>query len=118
MVNNISYVKKNGEHDGHDVSVSGNIRWFLLRACCKVLFILLPGQLPRSRGCVHLGGSEPRKIRYFLAFENNLSGPLPTKLGFLTSLRDLGLFSNYLTGTLPTEVGNLNQLETLFKIIP
>ena len=63
MVNNISYVKKNGEHDGHDVSVSGNIRWFLLRACCKVLFILLPGQLPRSRGCVHLGGTETHKIR-------------------------------------------------------
>ena len=64
MVNNIYYVKKNGEHGGHDVSVSPNIRWFVLRSCFKVLFILLPGQLPRSRGCVHLGDTETPKIRY------------------------------------------------------
>jgi len=63
MVNNIYCVKKHGEHDGHDVSVSRNILWIVLRNFMKNIFILLPGLLPMSRGCVHLGGTGLRKIR-------------------------------------------------------
>jgi hypothetical protein len=63
MVNNIYYVKKHGEHDGDDVSVSRSIHLIVLRNYLKHNFILLPGLLPMSRGCVHLGGTGLRKIR-------------------------------------------------------
>ena len=64
MVKNLYNVKKHGEHGGHDVSVITLMLSVALRWDAKVNFIQLPGQLPRSRGCVHLGGSETRKIRY------------------------------------------------------
>jgi hypothetical protein len=63
MVNKRYYVKKHGEYDGDDVSVSWGIHWFILHNYKKVLFILLPCLLPMSRGCVHLGGTGLRKIR-------------------------------------------------------
>eukprot|EP00980_Cylindrotheca_fusiformis_P019454 scaffold6708_cov134-Cylindrotheca_fusiformis.AAC.24 len=44
---------------------------------------------------------------------NQLDGPIPSELGFLTALEKLGLGSNSLTGSIPTELGNLVKLTNL-----
>jgi len=40
--------------------------------------------------------------------DNNLTGPIPPELGYLTSLASLSLYGNQLTGTIPTS-SNTNQ---------
>ena len=44
---------------------------------------------------------------------NNLSGPIPPELGYLTSLEYLQFFANNLTGPIPPELGKLANLTTL-----
>ena len=44
---------------------------------------------------------------------NNLSGTIPTELGNLTSLTELGFYNNELSGEIPTELGNLTSLTEL-----
>ena len=44
---------------------------------------------------------------------NNLVGTLPSSLGNLSNLTNLGLNSNQLTGSIPTELGNLSNLSNL-----
>ena len=63
MVNNHSYLKNHGEHDGHDVSAIRPMEYIVLRKYLKKGHPLLPGLLPLSRGCVHLGGAVMHKIR-------------------------------------------------------
>jgi len=45
---------------------------------------------------------------------NNLTGPIPSELGQLTSLELLRLDSNPLTGAIPPELGNLRNLKVLY----
>ncbi|CAN6553263.1 unnamed protein product [Malus baccata var. baccata] len=45
---------------------------------------------------------------------NNLSGPIPSYLGSMTTLRALGLESNLFSGTVPPELGNLVNMEILY----
>ena len=44
---------------------------------------------------------------------NQLTGPIPTELGKLSSLTELQLYDNQLTGTIPTELGKLSSLTAL-----
>ncbi len=44
---------------------------------------------------------------------NNLAGPLPTEIGNLTMLNNLGMLGNQLSGSIPTSIGNLTNLESL-----
>ena len=46
--------------------------------------------------------------------DNNLTGPLPSTFGGLSSLEQLLVSHNGLTGPLPVELGGLTSLETLF----
>ena len=57
-----------------------------------------------------LGGWNPEQRTYV---SNNLSGPIPPKLGSLTNLQDLRLSHNPLTGPIPPELGNLANLTQL-----
>ncbi|KAI8836948.1 hypothetical protein BJ741DRAFT_173817 [Chytriomyces cf. hyalinus JEL632] len=52
-------------------------------------------------------------VRVVDLWRNQLTGPIPTELGQLTSLRALVLSSNNLTGTIPTELGQLTSLTLL-----
>ncbi len=45
---------------------------------------------------------------------NQLSGPIPAKLGDLSSLEELWLYSNELIGPIPAELGDLSNLEVLY----
>jgi Leucine rich repeat len=45
---------------------------------------------------------------------NNLRGEIPSEIGFLTGLDQLGLYTNHLRGTLPTEIGLLTRMLHLF----
>ena len=45
--------------------------------------------------------------------DNGLTGPIPSELGNLASLKTLYLFTNDLTGPIPPELGNLADLEIL-----
>ena len=44
---------------------------------------------------------------------NNLTGPIPSELGYLGNLERLRLSTNDLTGPIPSELGNLGNLERL-----
>ncbi len=44
---------------------------------------------------------------------NNVSGPIPPELAYLTSLEYVQFFDNYLTGSIPPELGKLANLTTL-----
>ena len=43
----------------------------------------------------------------------SLSGTIPTELGQLTDLKQLGLYTNSLSGTIPSELGQLTALTIL-----
>ncbi|CAB9518573.1 LRR receptor-like serine threonine-protein kinase [Seminavis robusta] len=45
---------------------------------------------------------------------NQLTGPIPTELGLLTTLVGLAVEANLFTGTIPTELGRLTGLRSLF----
>ena len=45
--------------------------------------------------------------------DNQLSGPIPSELGKLSSLENLGLMGNQLSGPIPSELGKLSSLENL-----
>ena len=45
---------------------------------------------------------------------NQLNGSIPSELGSLSSLLDLGLSDNQLSGGIPSELGNLSSLEGLY----
>ena len=46
--------------------------------------------------------------------DNDLSGPIPSTLGLMTSMEELWISNNNLiTGTIPEELGNLTNLYTL-----
>ena len=42
--------------------------------------------------------------------DNQLSGPIPSEIGLLTSLTDLNLYFNQLSGPIPSEIQDLSQL--------
>lgn len=42
--------------------------------------------------------------------DNELTGPIPSEVGFLTELRIFNLQNNLLTGEIPTELGWMNVL--------
>ena len=52
-------------------------------------------------------------LQYMALWENQLTGPIPPELGQLTKLYSLNLGHNQLTGSLPTELGQLTGLEDL-----
>ena len=56
--------------------------------------------------------SDGRVTRILLDF-NDLSGPIPIKIGNLNKLRDIDLSSNKLSDIIPTEIGNLTNLVEL-----
>ena len=45
---------------------------------------------------------------------NDLTGSIPTEIGNLTNLTNLGLYGNDLTGSIPSEIGNLTYLISLY----
>lgn len=47
-------------------------------------------------------------------YENELSGPIPSGIGHLLSLKDVRLFDNKLNGQLPEQFGNLDSLAVFF----
>ena len=57
------------------------------------------------------------KTTSLILYQNQMSGTIPTEIGWLTQLTALGLMSNQLTGTIPctipTEMGLLTQLTYL-----
>ncbi|KAB2601362.1 LRR receptor-like serine/threonine-protein kinase [Pyrus ussuriensis x Pyrus communis] len=66
-----------------------------------------------------LSGSIPRewnstKLEFLVVSVNNLSGPIPSYLGSMTTLQALGLESNLFSGTVPPELGNLVNMEILY----
>lgn len=81
------------------------------------------GSIPTSVSRLeHLGTSKELstpKLRFlqshgtlesFFLFNNRLSGPLPSELGYLTQLEHLRLDANALTGSIPKELGDLSKL--------
>ena len=44
---------------------------------------------------------------------NELTGPIPSEIGYLTNLTYLDLRYNQLTGTIPSEIGHLTNLHYL-----
>ena len=44
---------------------------------------------------------------------NKISGPLPTRIGELSDLREFYAYTNEMTGQIPTELGNLSEIENL-----
>lgn len=58
-------------------------------------------------GCV---GGEVTRLRLY---DSELTGQLPSELGLLTALTDLGLDRNQLTGSIPSELGLLTALRRL-----
>ena len=44
---------------------------------------------------------------------NHLTGVIPTEIGAMTSLRELGLSENMLAGAIPAELGAIANLRTL-----
>ena len=44
---------------------------------------------------------------------NQLTGPIPPEIGYLTNLTLLYLYENQLTGSIPSEIGNLTNLTYL-----
>ena len=53
------------------------------------------------------------RVTYLNMVNNNLSGPIPSEIGVLTSLTLLSLSNNQLTGPIPTQIGNLTSLTDL-----
>ncbi|KAK9936655.1 hypothetical protein M0R45_013484 [Rubus argutus] len=66
----------------------------------------------------YLNGSIPRewastKLQYLSLTVNNLSGPIPSYLGNITTLIYLSIENNMFSGTVPPELGNLVNLQNL-----
>ncbi|GMY37733.1 probable leucine-rich repeat receptor-like serine/threonine-protein kinase At3g14840 isoform X2 [Fagus crenata] len=66
----------------------------------------------------YLSGNIPRewastKLEYLSIIVNNLSGPIPSFLGNITTLVYMSLESNLFSGTVPPELGNLVNLVNL-----
>ncbi|KAK4589488.1 hypothetical protein RGQ29_020173 [Quercus rubra] len=66
----------------------------------------------------YLSGNIPQEwafipLEYLSISTNNLSGPIPTYLGKITTLKILSIESNQFYGNVPTELGNLVNLEYL-----
>ncbi|XP_024198025.1 probable leucine-rich repeat receptor-like serine/threonine-protein kinase At3g14840 [Rosa chinensis] len=66
----------------------------------------------------YLNGSIPRewaptKLQYLSITVNNLSGPIPSYLGNITTLTYLSIENNMFSGTVPPELGNLVNLQNL-----
>ncbi|KAM4101019.1 hypothetical protein ACB094_05G111400 [Castanea mollissima] len=66
----------------------------------------------------YLSGNIPQEwasmqLEYLSISTNNLSGPIPTYLGKITSLKILSIESNQFSGIVPLELGNLVNLEYL-----
>ncbi|XP_030972525.1 probable LRR receptor-like serine/threonine-protein kinase At1g07650 isoform X2 [Quercus lobata] len=101
---------------------------------CHVVALILKGQdlggvLPRSLVNLSyltyldlnrnfLSGNIPHewastKLEFLSLSVNNLSGPIPSFLGNITTLRNLTIESNLFSGTVPHELGNLVNLESL-----
>ncbi len=53
------------------------------------------------------------RLTSFSLSGNNLTGPIPEQLGYLTGLTTLDLQDNSLTGTIPEELGKLTSLTSL-----
>jgi Leucine-rich repeat (LRR) protein len=47
-------------------------------------------------------------------YSNQLTGTIPSEIGFLSQLGVLSLYSNQLTGTIPSEISSLSQLDILY----
>lgn len=66
-----------------------------------------------------LAGPLPSELKYLSSLEqlelgsNDLTGPIPTELADLSALRFLNLHSNHLTGPIPPELGTLTALTHL-----
>ncbi|KAK4589620.1 hypothetical protein RGQ29_020265 [Quercus rubra] len=101
---------------------------------CHVVALFLKGQdlagvLPRSLVKLpylksldltrnFLGGNIPQewastKLEYLSLTVNNLSGPIPSFLGRITTLRYMNIENNLFSGMVPFELGNLVNLENL-----
>jgi hypothetical protein len=52
-------------------------------------------------------GRAKRLLTLVALNDNDLSGPIPTEIGLLTSLSSMSLNDNRLTGTLPSQLGDL-----------
>ena len=53
------------------------------------------------------------KVRSLWPNAANLTGTLPTQIGWLSNLRQFSFYSNQISGTLPTQIGALTQLREL-----
>ncbi|KAL3611696.1 hypothetical protein D5086_002716, partial [Populus alba] len=101
---------------------------------CHIVAIFLKGQdlagnLPKSivklpylknldLWANYLSGTIPQewantKLEILSVAVNNLTGPLPSYLGRITTLRYLNIQNNMFSGTVPPELGNLTNLENI-----
>ncbi|KAM4101020.1 hypothetical protein ACJW30_05G112000 [Castanea mollissima] len=81
-----------------------------------------PAKLPHLKiidlNANYLSGNIPQEwasmqLEYLSISTNNLSGPIPTYLGKITSLKILSIEINQFSGIVPLELGNLVNLEYL-----
>mmetsp|Transcript_15459 Transcript_15459/g.31725 ORF Transcript_15459/g.31725 Transcript_15459/m.31725 type:complete len:93 (-) Transcript_15459:700-978(-) len=53
------------------------------------------------------------KLEEFVLENNDVSGSIPTEIGYLTSLKLLNLRGNSFTGEIPSEIGQLTNLREI-----